>query len=189
MFGTVREVAGGLITQAFTEIHDTKDCSPQNNREAHALGGESWHHGPDAAGFGHCAFQPPFTCAAWKAKRRGKRTWTIHCYSSLRGSRENLCLGCLKQITPAQGFRQTASVREGKFETLHWSGNWPLWPLQPILRSQCNRRSSGKLALFPNPNLAIGSSSSSQRPQYRPLASTAHNRRSSIFLTSLPTEL
>lgn len=55
-------------------------------------------------------------------------------------------------------------VQPGENETLHQSGNWPTWPLQPMLRSQCNLHSSGKSALFQSPNLAIGSSSSSQRP-------------------------
>lgn len=52
------------------------------------------------------------------------------------GEIRNILLGCLKQITPAQGFSQTASVREGNNETVHQSENWPTWPLQPILRSQ-----------------------------------------------------
>lgn len=167
-----------LITQTFTETCDTEDCNPQNDWEAHTLGGESWHHSPDTAGFGPCTFQPPCTCAAWKAKRRDERTWTIHCYSPLRGSWENFSLESrrIKAYTP--GMPQTdhsspePGVQPGENATLHQSGNWPTWPLQPMLRSQCNLHSSGKSALFPSPNLAIGSSSSSQRPHFSGLHST-----------------
>lgn len=39
------------------------------------------------------------------------------------GEIRHILLGCLKQITQAQGFSQTTSVREGKNETVWQSGN------------------------------------------------------------------